>query len=280
VTSNAFYHADGNGNIVAMVNNTPALVASYKYDPFGRTLASGGSLSAANVMQFSSKMLIQTGLGYGPNIYYYGYRFYDPQTQRWLNKDPLGDPGSLAVASAAFAPWIDLASPNGATTDESMSVWTQVNRNLFGALGNNPISQIDPDGLFLGNIAMGLLGGGVDLGFQLLLNGGRWDCVSWTSVGISAVATGAGYGIGGTVAKLGKLGRAARVLEKAREKTGPLTNYMKGQVAQAMAARKAAAGGVAGFAASQAFKHAAKAAEKSLTDPPNGIGGNGKAPCP
>ncbi len=35
VGGSAYYHADGNGNITAMINAQRALVAKYLYDPFG-----------------------------------------------------------------------------------------------------------------------------------------------------------------------------------------------------------------------------------------------------
>ena len=35
-SSHNFYHADGNGNVTALVNSSGALQASYKYDPYGR----------------------------------------------------------------------------------------------------------------------------------------------------------------------------------------------------------------------------------------------------
>ena len=50
-----FYHADGNGNITYLVNSSQALAASYRYDPFGNTTASSGTLASANVYRFSSK---------------------------------------------------------------------------------------------------------------------------------------------------------------------------------------------------------------------------------
>jgi RHS repeat-associated protein len=100
VTSSAFYHADGNGNIVAMVDNAPSLKAYYKYDPFGRNLALGGTLSLANVMQFSSKLFVQPV--YSPGMYYYGYRFYDQQTQRWLNRDPIEERGGINLYEYVF----------------------------------------------------------------------------------------------------------------------------------------------------------------------------------
>ncbi|HEY5909953.1 MAG TPA: RHS repeat-associated core domain-containing protein [Verrucomicrobiae bacterium] len=87
-----FYHADGNGNVTYMINSAQALVASYKYDPYGRTVSSSGSLAAANLYRFSSKEIhVNSGL------YYYLYRFYDPNTQRWLNRDPLGEGGGINV---------------------------------------------------------------------------------------------------------------------------------------------------------------------------------------
>jgi RHS repeat-associated protein len=85
-----FYHADGNGNITYVVNSSQGLAASYRYDPFGNTLASSGSLAGANVYRFSSKELhVRSGL------YYYGHRFYDPPTQRWPNRDPLQELGGI-----------------------------------------------------------------------------------------------------------------------------------------------------------------------------------------
>jgi RHS repeat-associated protein len=86
--THAFYHADGNGNITYLLNMNQSLGAAYRYDAYGRTLSSSGTLAGANVYRFSSKeLMIQSGL------YYYGYRFYDPLTQRWMNRDPLGEPG-------------------------------------------------------------------------------------------------------------------------------------------------------------------------------------------
>src|SRR5208337_3088446 len=38
----AFYHADGNGNITALINGSQAIVAKYLYDPYGNTLSMSG----------------------------------------------------------------------------------------------------------------------------------------------------------------------------------------------------------------------------------------------
>jgi RHS repeat-associated protein len=101
-----FYHADGNGNITCMQDNNQGIVANYKYDPYGRTISSSGSLAAANLYRFSSKELHANS-----GMYYYLYRFYDPNTQRWLNRDPVGEKGGINLYSfvANKAPtYIDL----------------------------------------------------------------------------------------------------------------------------------------------------------------------------
>lgn len=108
-SSSAFYHNDVAGNITSLVNSQGQLQARYLYDGFGNLMARSGSLADANVYRFSSKELLpNTGL------YYYGFRFYEPNLQRWLNRDPIGIAGGL---------------------------------NVYRYVGNNPLSRIDPHGL-------------------------------------------------------------------------------------------------------------------------------------
>jgi len=90
-----------------------ALAASYRYDPYGNTIGLGGSLAAANVYRFSSKEVHAVS-----GLYYYGERFYEPNLQRWLNRDPLGEEGGL---------------------------------NLYGFVGNDAVNAIDPLGLIFGD---------------------------------------------------------------------------------------------------------------------------------
>jgi RHS repeat-associated protein len=96
-TTHNHYHADGNGNITFLINSSQTIAASYKYNPFGVTITSSGTLASANTLRFSSKELI-------PNftIYYYGYRFYDPNLQRWLNRDPISEVAGLNMYTFIF----------------------------------------------------------------------------------------------------------------------------------------------------------------------------------
>ena len=75
--------------MAALVNadTTGALTARYEYGPFGETLRATGTLAKKSPCRFSTKYTDnETGL------LYYGYRYYDPVTGRWPNRDPLGEP--------------------------------------------------------------------------------------------------------------------------------------------------------------------------------------------
>ena len=73
--------------------------------------------------------------------------FYDPGVQRWINRDPLGDLASLPYQVTGTMPWGESSLEHGLTRDEAQSVWYDVNRNLFGAIGNDPVNGIDFFGL-------------------------------------------------------------------------------------------------------------------------------------
>lgn len=130
-STHSFYHADGNGNVTYMLNSGQTKVAEYRYDPFGNTISSSGTLAAANVYRFSSKEIhVNSGL------YYYGYRFYYPNLQRWLNRDPLGDFGFL-VKKSLRTYWPALRS----------SPERKQGPNLYWFVRNNALNYRDPFGL-------------------------------------------------------------------------------------------------------------------------------------
>jgi RHS repeat-associated protein len=122
-STHSFYHADGNGNITYMLNSSQSKVAEYRYDPFGNTISQSGTLAEANVYRFSSKEIhVNSGM------YYYGYRWYDPFLQRWVNRDPLGEPGFEVMRGRQGNPLGD-------------------GPNLYMFVGNQPINKRDPFGL-------------------------------------------------------------------------------------------------------------------------------------
>ena len=86
-SAHSFYHADGNGNVTYLISSAQAGVAEYRYDPYGNLRYTYDSLpSGGNRYRFSSKEQMPNS-----GLYYYGYRFYDPNLQRWLNRDPIGE---------------------------------------------------------------------------------------------------------------------------------------------------------------------------------------------
>jgi len=82
-------HYDGNGNVTGLAN-AGTVEAHYEYDAFGNAVASDWNYEDWSPFQFSTKYLDQeTGL------YYYGYRFYDPVSGRWPNRDPIAEEGGI-----------------------------------------------------------------------------------------------------------------------------------------------------------------------------------------
>lgn len=101
LTGSSQLELDGDGNVISLE----------EYYPYGGT-AVWAARRAVEVeyktVRFSGKERDATGL------YYYGYRYYQPWTGRWLSSDPAGTVDGL---------------------------------NLFRMVRNNPVSLLDPDGL-------------------------------------------------------------------------------------------------------------------------------------
>jgi RHS repeat-associated protein len=91
-SNSSYYHSDGNGNVTMLINGSQAIVAKYLYDAFGNVLSKSGLLADANLYRFSSK---EAHLNSG--LVYYLYRYYDPNLQRWPNRDPIAEWGGNNV---------------------------------------------------------------------------------------------------------------------------------------------------------------------------------------
>ncbi len=125
-------------------------------------------------------------------LVHFGAREYDQQIGRWLSKDPAGFGGG--------------------------------DTNLYAYAGSDPVNYIDPNGelAFFAPLLWGVFvqaaGGAamdaaIDLGSQLLDSGGDIGCVSWGSVGgsaLSGAAQGAAGGALGNLAKVAQVARAAK----------------------------------------------------------------------
>jgi RHS repeat-associated protein len=107
-----FYCYDGNGNVVALVNAANGTVAAnYEYGPFGELIRATGPMAKLNSFMFSSKFYDwETGL------YYYGYRYYNPSTGRFINRDPIAEAGELNPYNFVGNDGIDLVDIIGLFT--------------------------------------------------------------------------------------------------------------------------------------------------------------------
>lgn len=86
-----FYNYDGIGNVVSLVAATNGMsVAQYDYGPFGNLLRATGPIAAVNPFTFASKYRDSEN-GYE----YYVFRFFNPDTGRWLSRDPVTELGGI-----------------------------------------------------------------------------------------------------------------------------------------------------------------------------------------
>jgi RHS repeat-associated protein len=73
-------------------------------------------------------------------LYYYGARYLDPKTSRWLSGDPaLGE-------YVPSAPINDEAKKRNGSLPGQGGVFNYVNLHVYHYAGNNPVKYVDPDG--------------------------------------------------------------------------------------------------------------------------------------
>ena len=97
ITSNYFPTYDGNGNVSEYLNESGEVSAHYEYDPFGKTTVATGPKANDFAHRFSTKPLDAT-----TGLYYYGYRYYDPNTGRWPTRDPIQELGGVNLYGFCF----------------------------------------------------------------------------------------------------------------------------------------------------------------------------------
>ena len=125
-TTNCFAARDGNGNVTALIyaaaGTTPA---NYDYGPFGEVIRLSGPMAKLNPFRFSTKYEDDE-----TDLICYPYRYYNPSTGRWLNRDILGEEGANLLYGIGF---LDLGEGGGV--------------NLYAMEENNPIHFVDALGL-------------------------------------------------------------------------------------------------------------------------------------
>ena len=129
--TNCFATYDGNGNVAALVNAADGTtLANYEYGPFGEVIRASGPMAKVNPFRFSTKYCDDE-----TDLVYYGYRYYNPSTGRWLSKDPLSEQAFLR------------AYLNGKSKQEQRSLQHQALLPPYLFVSNDPISDWDVLGL-------------------------------------------------------------------------------------------------------------------------------------
>ncbi|MBA4388549.1 MAG: hypothetical protein C0404_11245 [Verrucomicrobia bacterium] len=131
---------DGTWNITEYADAGSNVMAHRQFDAYGNTPVATGSMVNDFHFWFSAKYLDpETGL------YYYGYRYLDTVSGRWLGRDPICETGG---------------------------------KNLFGMCGNDPIDEKDVFGLT--NDLIGPSGEHFDLNERSVANSVLWGgSMSW-----------------------------------------------------------------------------------------------------
>ncbi|MEZ5400772.1 MAG: RHS repeat-associated core domain-containing protein [Bryobacteraceae bacterium] len=113
-----FYTRDHLGSVRQMVRSDGSVGGSFDYDPWGRVTEAASDLEPSfgytgHWRHRPSELLLAQ------------YRAYDPDTARWLSRDPIAEDGGL---------------------------------NLYEYAQNDPIGYVDPDGRYAGSFEVGLGG--------------------------------------------------------------------------------------------------------------------------
>ena len=111
---------DAYGNVCAYADSTGAIVVSFAYDAFGNELADQeGTCAEGFRFRFSTKWYEGEA-----GLYYYGRRFYAPEYERWLTRDPLGEEGGANLyAFCGNAPTWQYDLLGALTLDEANEYW-------------------------------------------------------------------------------------------------------------------------------------------------------------
>lgn len=174
---------DIQGSVLAALDSGTGVFSQQGYLPYGKS----ASAAIAGTFGYTGQRID----GETNGLYYYRARMYYPAWGRFMQPDPLGT----------------------LTSNPQVGIAGTGNRgNFYAYVGNDPLNATDPTGncpWCVAALVGAIVGGGIDLGAQLLLNGGDLNQVSWTSVGASALGGAFLSGLGPTGFLLGRGGQRA-----------------------------------------------------------------------
>ena len=122
--STYYYHSDHLGSAQLITDNEGREYERIEYTPYGEYWVEKRAPENRTLpFKFTGKERDEE-----TRLYYYGARYMDPRTSRWLSTDPAL--GEYMAGSNVGQGWI----------------YNQINFNLYHYAGNNPIKYIDPTG--------------------------------------------------------------------------------------------------------------------------------------
>jgi RHS repeat-associated protein len=146
---------DGLGSVREIYSGQYSLLAmQYDYDPYGRQSTLVSSYSTPPDIGFTGMFGIP-----GHNLNFAENRVYDPDTGRWLSRDPIGEAGGLNLYSYAANDPIDNVDPTGLCpqlgTILGEGQYRDINgdiRDENGDLLKDPLNPLNPINFEGGNI--------------------------------------------------------------------------------------------------------------------------------
>jgi RHS repeat-associated protein len=198
---------DGNGNVTEYVDvtpSTPVLSAHFEYDAFGKTLKDNDTNQNFD-HRFSTKQVDwNTGLNY------FGYRWHDPASGRWLSNDPIGELGGenlLAFSSndsinlIDYLGWIvKIKGAGGMSDNDAKAEYNKAKDYLKGTKSGEIIDELEKNKKKITILVYGIgVGNGVVTSETAYRNYViEWDCRGGflTKTGGLSPATGLGHEAG------------------------------------------------------------------------------------
>ena len=170
--STYYYHSDHLGSAQLITDNEGREYERIEYTPYGEYwIEKRAPENKTLPFKFTGKERDEeTGL------YYYGARYLDPRTSRWLSADPaLSD-------YIPMAPVNDEAKKHNQNLPGMGGIYNTVNFHLYHYAGNNPVKYIDPTGRW--TITIGVSSGGAGIKIQFGKNAQKWEFRGVAGVGI------------------------------------------------------------------------------------------------
>ncbi len=121
-TSERYYSHNWRGDVIGITDESGASLARYRYGAFGELIAGDGAI--ANNILFSGKRYDSAS-----GLYYFGARYYDASSGRFISRDPMGyidGPNDYVLAMNNPLLWID---PYG-LCGEGRNLNLNINRSL------------------------------------------------------------------------------------------------------------------------------------------------------